>query len=84
MLGRIDKSWGYHGDDGNIIDGQCPAKLFGPKFGDGDTIGCGVNFVEEIAFYTKNGDIIGKKCSFPPPSLNAEFQRYLTPLRPLP
>jgi len=84
MLGWRDKAWGYHGDDGDIFaDGQNFGDPFGPKFGDGDTIGCGVNFGEEIAFYTKNGDIIGKKCSFPS-LLNAKFERYFTPLRPIP
>ncbi|KAG8781976.1 hypothetical protein FRC15_007787 [Serendipita sp. 397] len=53
-------SWGYHGDDGLSFAGQPRAgSEFGPRFGTGDTIGCGINFLDHNAFYTKNGTWIG-------------------------
>lgn len=59
MLGWEEGSWGYHGDDGlifyNTEHGQ-----YGETYDTNDVIGCGVNFDEKIAFYTKNGNIIGK------------------------
>ncbi|KAG8812634.1 hypothetical protein FRC17_001927 [Serendipita sp. 399] len=53
-------SWGYHGDDGLSFSGQPRSGAeFGPRFGTGDTIGCGINFLDHNAFYTKNGTWIG-------------------------
>ncbi|KAI1878720.1 hypothetical protein JX265_002897 [Neoarthrinium moseri] len=48
-------SYGYHGDDGNIYNGQNVGKHYGPPFATGDTIGCGINFRTGTAFFTKNG-----------------------------
>ena len=58
-------SWAYHGDDGKIFSCQPTGtgKHFGPTFSSGDTIGCGVNFMDGTAFFTKNGDFLGE--SFP-------------------
>ena len=55
-------SWAYHGDDGKTffcdsMDGGSP---FGPTFSSGDTIGCGVNFMDGTAFFTKNGNFLGE------------------------
>ncbi|KAF2658948.1 hypothetical protein K491DRAFT_237965 [Lophiostoma macrostomum CBS 122681] len=61
MLGCGEKSWGYHGYAGHIhACGQTERSSFSPRFGHGDTVGCGVNFHQGIAFYTLNGDVIGK------------------------
>jgi Ran-binding protein 9/10 len=61
MLGCGEKSWGYHGYAGHIhACGQTERSSFGPRFGHGDTVGCGVNFHQGIAFYTLNGDVIGR------------------------
>ncbi|KAK4450513.1 ankyrin repeat-containing domain protein [Podospora aff. communis PSN243] len=57
MLGHKESAWGYHGDDGRIFGVNLP---YGPKYGEGDVIGCGVNFDEGTVFYTKNGTIIGR------------------------
>ena len=35
-------------------------EAFGPKFGDQDTIGCGINFQTHTVFYTHNGRVVGK------------------------
>lgn len=53
------ESWGYHGDDGHCFQAQNVGKHYGPTFGYGDVIGCGVNFRTGTAFFTKNGHYLG-------------------------
>jgi len=68
MLGWRQGSWGYHGDDGSAFNSGQNADTgdpFGEKYDEGDVIGCGVNFNEETAFYTKNEKIIGTFRSVP-------------------
>ncbi|KAI8059180.1 hypothetical protein BC940DRAFT_314215 [Gongronella butleri] len=52
-------SYGYHGDDGHSFEGSGTGKTYGPRFSTGDVIGCGVNFANGTAFYTKNGLSLG-------------------------
>lgn len=52
-------SWGYHGDDGKMFFGEHSGRTYGPTFGAGDVIGCGVNFNSCHAFFTKNGQDLG-------------------------
>jgi len=52
-------SWGYHGDDGKMFFGEHSGRNYGPTFGAGDIIGCGVNFNAGYAFFTKNGQDLG-------------------------
>jgi hypothetical protein len=59
-VGWEPESWGYHGDDGRCFTGQNIGKHFGPVFNTGDVIGCGVNFRDHTAFFTKNGHMLGK------------------------
>lgn len=58
MLGWLEGSWGYHGDDGKVFDCR-RGSTYGPVYDEGAVIGCGVNFKEETAFYTVNGEVIG-------------------------
>jgi len=52
-------SWGYHGDDGKMFFGEHSGRSYGPTFGVGDVIGCGINFNAGHAFFTKNGKDLG-------------------------
>jgi hypothetical protein len=53
-------SFGYHGDDGGIFHSSgAMEKRFGPSFGSGDTIGCGIDFAEQSIFFTLNGNFLG-------------------------
>ncbi|CAL1697238.1 unnamed protein product [Somion occarium] len=52
-------SWGYHADDGWSFPGHREGNPYGPVFDSGDIIGCGVDFSQNRAFYTKNGTFLG-------------------------
>ncbi|KAL7747857.1 hypothetical protein RI367_006792 [Sorochytrium milnesiophthora] len=59
LPGWEPNSWGYHGDDGNSFGCNGQGKPYGPTFTTGDTIGCCINFITNVAFYTKNGVSLG-------------------------
>ncbi|KAJ8130645.1 hypothetical protein O1611_g2981 [Lasiodiplodia mahajangana] len=59
MIGWDPGSWGYHGDDGNIFATTGHGDFYSDSYGRGDTIGCGVNFAKETAFFTLNGELVG-------------------------
>ncbi|KAG1874209.1 hypothetical protein C8R48DRAFT_593355 [Suillus tomentosus] len=73
LPGWEKNSWGYHGDDGSSFTAEKTGTPYGPQFGAGDVIGCGIDFSQNRAFYTKNGallgsvfDNIGKDCDIYP------------------
>ena len=53
-------SWAYHGDDGMTFCCQSTGRKYGPTFSTDDVVGCGVNFLTGVAFFTKNGVFQGK------------------------
>lgn len=57
-VGWGERSWGYHSDDGSAF-AEGSDYRFGEGFGENDTVGCGINFDRETAFFTKNGRIVG-------------------------
>lgn len=61
LPGWEQESWAYHGDDGKTFfgDNQGQGKPYGPTFGVGDTIGCGLNFSTGHAFFTRDGVFLG-------------------------
>ncbi|KAF7722732.1 hypothetical protein EC973_002825 [Apophysomyces ossiformis] len=54
-----EHAWRYHASDGHIYSGTNTSKSYGPSFGTGDVIGCGIDFRDMTAFYTKNGVHLG-------------------------
>ena len=59
LPGWDPESWAYHGDDGKTFAQTIVGKAYGPTFTSDDTIGCGVDFMDGTAFYTKNGNFLG-------------------------
>lgn len=59
MPGWDPHCYGYHGDDGNFFSACGHGKAYGPKFGTGDVIGCGMDTTLNMVFFTKNGKHLG-------------------------
>lgn len=51
-------SFAYHSDDGRKFRGQSMGTKYGPKFGRGDTVGCGVDYLSRSIFFTLNGEAL--------------------------
>lgn len=63
MPGWDAYSYGYHGDDGAIFHGRGDRYAeYGPTFGPGDVVGCGVLYDRNAIFFTLNGTYLG--CAF--------------------
>ncbi|KAL3942399.1 MAG: hypothetical protein SGBAC_003393 [Bacillariaceae sp.] len=60
MPGWDTCSFGYHGDDGGTFHASgAMLERFGPCFGTGDTVGCGIDYVARGIFFTLNGTFLG-------------------------
>lgn len=59
MPGWDPSCYGYHGDDGNFFNSSGNGTPYGPKFGTGDVIGCGIDTMLYQIFFTKNGKHLG-------------------------
>ena len=60
MPGWDASSYGYHGDDGGIFHSSGGMlRKFGPSYGRGDVVGCGVDHVAGGIFFTLNGQFLG-------------------------
>jgi hypothetical protein len=57
-VGWEPESWGYHGDDGRSFNGHNNGRPYTQPFQPGDVIGCGVNFRNRTAFFTRNGKML--------------------------
>ena len=60
LPGWDDDSYGYHSDDGAIFHGRGrQLATFGPSFGAGDIVGCGLDYSDFTIFFTLNGHFLG-------------------------
>lgn len=59
LVGWSEGAVGYHGDDGNLFTGNGMGRPFGPTYSKGDIVGCGIDWINGVVFFTKNGAIIG-------------------------
>ena len=60
MPGWDSHSYGYHGDDGGIFHGNgSMIQPYHRPFGVNDTIGCGIDYIQNSIFFTLNGIFLG-------------------------
>ena len=52
-------SFGYHGDDGFAFHHTSGGIKYGPTFGAGSVVGCGIDYHCRRVFYTLNGQFLG-------------------------
>ncbi|CAD7950055.1 unnamed protein product [Amoebophrya sp. A120] len=61
--GTEPMSFGYRGDEGQKFLCSNQPEAYGPTFQAGDTIGCGVNWLDGTLFFTRNGTHLGVAAS---------------------
>lgn len=60
ISGSENNSFGYQ-SDGCVYHGSPTLSTkFGPRFNENDIIGCGVDFLSQSLFFTRNGIFLGK------------------------
>jgi hypothetical protein len=60
LPGWDPESFGYHGDDGCLFHGKgIQIAEYGPRFGAGDVVGCGIHYKTRTIFFTLNGRFLG-------------------------
>jgi hypothetical protein len=60
MVGWDDRAWGYHSDDGWVYEKAIDGSSYSDTYAEGATIGCGVNFHNHTAFFTRDGNLLGR------------------------
>jgi len=58
-------SYGYHADDGHSFNQTGTGRSYGPTYTSSDVVGCGINFIDNTIFYTKNGVHLGAQTQGP-------------------
>jgi Ran-binding protein 9/10 len=59
MCGWEVDSFGYHSDDGNLLENGNKGYAHGEPYSEGETVGCGVDPDTFSMFFTKNGRHVG-------------------------
>ena len=63
QVGWASNTFGYHSDDGGIYDGTANPFIKKERWGPGDIVGAGINYLDKDRieiFFTKNGKLIFK------------------------
>ena len=62
-------SYGYHGDDGKKFQYTVVGNgtFYSETYGQGDVVGCGVDFIKKIIYFTRNGERLRKSSLEPLP-----------------
>ncbi|GFE54196.1 cyclin-dependent kinase-related kinase [Babesia ovis] len=58
--GTEQGSVGYKGENGNYSNGNARWEAYGSPYEKGDVIGCGINYVNQCYFFTRNGIFQGQ------------------------
>ncbi|CAD7936674.1 unnamed protein product, partial [Amoebophrya sp. A25] len=59
MPGTEPASFGYRGDEGKKFLCSTRGEPYGPPFARGDVVGCGINWLRDTLFFTRNGTYLG-------------------------